>query len=173
MIGFEVDKRIRRKYGNRPEEVTIGGKTIKVRSQGEKRLAQYLEVLKVGGYIVDWFHEWERVPLGEGTIYLPDFHVFKDNNAQELYEFKGKLHQADILKYELLFRDYPGTVLHLVFENKREAAKFARRKVSRLCTIWIQSKAGKGLTEFDGKAPNRKGKKNEDCSNGNPFSGKR
>ena len=46
-MGFEKDKRIHKKYGNISETVYIGGKWLTVRSQGEKRLAQYLEMGRV------------------------------------------------------------------------------------------------------------------------------
>lgn len=157
-MGFETNKRIHKKYGNIAEDVTIGGKSFRVRSQGEKRLAQYLELLKAGGYIKDWAFEQTTFRTSAGDpFYLVDFDVLNNDGTFEYMEFKGAVKQRDITKLQLLFECRPEVKLSMVFENKSSAAKFARRKVSRFCKgIFVQSRNGKGLTEFDGNAPRKR-----------------
>jgi hypothetical protein len=153
-MGFEKVKVIHKKYSNISETVNVGGKTCKFRSQGEKRLAQYLELLKVGGYIKDWAFEQTMFKTSSGdNFWLVDFDVLNNDGTFEYYEFKGAVKQRDITKLQLLFESNPDTVVTFVFENRNSAAKFARRKVSNLCKgIFLQSTSGKGLTEFDGKS---------------------
>lgn len=156
-MGFESDKRITRKFGNRTETATVGGKECNFRSQGEKRTAQYLELLKIGGYIKDWAFEQTTFHFPTGGRYLVDFDILNNDGSFEYYEFKGLFKREDSLKLELLFAHRPEVQLTYIFECKRQAAKLARRKVSRqLKAIMIQSTSGKGMTEFDGKCPAKK-----------------
>jgi len=157
-MGFEPNKRIHKKYGNIAETVVIGGKPCKCRSQGEKRLGQYLELLKVGGYIRDWAFEQTTFRTSDGEkFWLVDFDVLNNDGTFEYYEFKGAVKQQDITKLQLLFEVKPEVQVTFVFEDKRSAAKLARRKVSRhLKAIMMQSTSGKGLTEFDGKTPRKR-----------------
>jgi hypothetical protein len=157
-MGFETNRKIHKKYGNISEDVVIGGKEFKVRSQGEKRLAQYLELLKIGGYIKDWAFEQTNFKTSDGdSFWLVDFDVLNNDGSFEYMEFKGAVKQQDITKLQLLFEARPEVQISFVFENRTSAAKFARRKVSRRCKgIFIQSASGKGLTEFDGRTPRHK-----------------
>lgn len=159
-MGFETNRKTHRKFGNISEEVCIGGKTFRVDSQGEKRLAEYLELLKIGGYIKDWAREQTTFRTSDGDpFWKVDFDVLNNDGSFCYYEFKGPVQQGDITKLQLLFECRPEVQIHFVFENKTSAAKFARRKVSRRCKgIWIQSTSGKGLTEFDGKTPRKRAK---------------
>lgn len=150
-MGFEKYKRITRKYGNIPETSMIGGKVCNFRSQGEKRLAQYLELLKVGGYIRDWAFEQTTFHFPYGGRYLVDFDVLTADGCIEYYEFKGMFKKSDADNLEKLFMIRPEVRLTMVFEDLRQAAKFARRKVSRFCKLKIQSKAKHELKDFDGK----------------------
>lgn len=156
-MGFEANKGFTRKFGNRPETVQIGDKECHFRSQGEKRLAQYFELLKLGQHHKDWAFEQTTFHFPTGGKYLVDFDVLNNDGTFEYYEFKGKFKQEDALKLELLFAHRPEVQLTYVFENKREAAKLARRKVSRLLkSIKIQSTSRIGLEDFDGKCPAKK-----------------
>ena len=157
-MGFETNKRINKKYGNISETVTIGGKTCKFRSQGEKRLAWYLEVLKLSRFIKDWAFEQTTFKTStDENFWLVDFDVLNNDGTFEYYEFKGAVKQQDITKLQLLFECRPEVQITFVFESRTSAAKFARRKVSRQCkAIMMQSTAGKGLTEFDGKSPRKR-----------------
>ena len=157
-MGFELNKRIHKKYGNIAEECTVGDKHCRFRSQGEKRLAYYLETLKLGGYIRDWAFEQTKFTTAAGDgFWLVDFDVLNNDGTFEYYEFKGAVKQQDITKLQLLFECKPEVIMTFVFENRRSAAKLSRRKISRqLKAIMIQSTSGKGLTEFDGKTPRRK-----------------
>ena len=153
-------RRIHKKYGNIAEQVNIGGKEFRVRSQGEKRLAQYLELLKVGGYIKDWAFEQTTFKTSAGDpFWIVDFDVLNNDGSFEYWEFKGAVKQQDITKLQLLFETRPEVQINFVFESRTSAAKFSRRKVARHCKgIWIQSTSGKGLTEFDGKTPRKRAK---------------
>ena len=156
-MGFESSKRIHKKYGNITEDVTIGGKSFRVRSQGEKRLAEYLELLKIGGYIKDWAFEQTTFRTTAGDpFYIVDFDVLNNDGSFEYYEFKGMFKQSDATKLQLLFECRPEVKLTMVLESRKEAAKFSRRKVSRFCKIFIQSTSCKGLIEFDGTTPRKK-----------------
>jgi len=158
-MGFEANKRIRKKYGNIAETVEIGGKRCKFRSQGEKRLAQYLELLKIGGYIKDWaFEQTQFKTSNDEKFWLVDFDVLNTDGTFEYYEFKGAVKQQDITKLQLLFEVKPEVQITFVFEDKRSAAKLHRRKVAKqLKAIMIQT--AKGLTEFDGKLPRKRKRK--------------
>lgn len=156
-MSFESNKRITRKFGNRPVSIQYGDKECHYRSQGEKRLGDYLELLKIGGYIKDWAFEQTTFHFPTGGRYLVDFDILNNDGSFEYYEFKGLFKREDSLKLELLFAHRPEVQLTYVFECKRQAAKLARRKVSRqLKAIMIQSTSGKGMTEFDGKCPAKK-----------------
>lgn len=157
-MGFEIDKSFTRKFGNKPETCYIGEKECKFRSQGEKRLAWYLEALKMSGHIKDWAFEQTTFYTAAGErFYLVDFDVRNNDDSFEYYEFKGMFKQEDATKLKLLFESKPEVQLTMVFENKRQAAKFARRKVSKQCkAIMMQSVSRIGLTEFDGKTPRKR-----------------
>ena len=157
-MGFEKDKRIIKKYGNISESCQIGDKVCNFRSQGEKRLAQYLELLKLSGHIRDWAFEQTTFKTSAGEkFWIVDFDVLNNDGTFEYYEFKGMFKQSDATKLQLLYECKPDIQLTYVFENKREAGKLSRRKVSRqLKAIMIQSTSGKGLTEFDGRVPKKR-----------------
>lgn len=158
-MGFEANKRIHKKYGNISETVSIGGKLCKFRSQGEKRLAQYLELLKIGGHIKDWAFEQTTFVTGNGDkFWLVDFDVLNNDGTFEYLEYKGAVKQQDITKLQLLFECKPEVQLTFVFESKASAVKLSRRKISRqLKSIKIQTAAG--LMEFDGRPPKKRKRK--------------
>lgn len=160
-MGFETNKRITKHYNNRGEWVTIGGKTFHVDSQGEKRLAQHLELLKIGGYIKDWAREQTTFRSATGEpFWKVDFDVLNNDGTFEYWEFKGKMEQGVVLKLELLLAMRPEVCIKMIFESRSDAAKLAKRKVGqRLLSegkIFIQSTSGKGLTEFDGRTPRKR-----------------
>ena len=131
-LGFESNKRIYKKYGNKPEHCTIGGKDMYVRSQGEKKLAEYLELLKVGGCIKDWAFEQTTFTFPDDK-YLVDFDVINPDGTFEYYEWKGFFDARSRRKLQLLEKYRPEVVITMVFANKSGALKFKRSKLSRFC----------------------------------------
>ena len=162
-MGFEKNKRFSKSYNNRGEWITIGDKTFHVDSQGEKRLAYHLETLKIGGYIKDWAREQTTFRSATGEpFWKVDFDVLNNDGTFEYWEFKGKMEQGVILKLELLMESRPEVCIKMIFESKSDAAKLAKRNAGQILLregkIFIQDKNGKGLTEFDGKAPKKRRK---------------
>ena len=75
-------------------------------SQGRKWMRSGWEV-KVANYLtdnaVDWYYEYEWLEINDGTRYLPDFFVPKEN----LYiEVKGRKKSVDMYKLELAMKKY-------------------------------------------------------------------
>lgn len=157
-MGFEAVKIIHKKYGNLSETSTIGGKHCNFRSRGEKRLAQYLELLKIGGYIKDWAFEQTLFKTSDGDkFWLVDFDVLNNDGTFCYYEFKGMVKQQDVTKLQLLFETRPEVKLTMVFESRISAAKLARRKISRYFLIKILT--ARGLMEFDNRLPQKRKRK--------------
>ena len=155
-MGFETNKRIHKKFGNISQTVTIGGKECRFRSLGEKRLANYLELLKISGHIQDWAFEQTtfRTSAGE-PFYIVDFDILNTDGTFEYMEFKGMYKQSDNTKLQLLFECKPEIQFTMVFEDRTSAAKFARRKVSRFCKR-VCLLTARGLMDFDGKTTRKR-----------------
>jgi len=120
-MGFE-NMRFRKHYNNRPETVTIGGKTINVRSQGEKKVAEYLEVLKQSGHIWEWAYEARTFRFPDDS-WLIDFTVQENIGSFYHIEFKGHFEARDRRKLKLLFKYYPDARVLYVFQNRCDIRK--------------------------------------------------
>jgi hypothetical protein len=150
-MGFEVDKRLCKEYNNRSEDVCIGGKSFRVRSQGEKKLAMYLEMLKLSGHIKDWAFEQTTFyfpdKLHPVITYLVDFDVLNIDGTFEYYEFKGLFDSNMRRKLKLLGEYRPEVRLTLVFNKKADARKVSKKMASfckRVCIL-----TAKGLIDYD------------------------
>lgn len=146
MMGFEKDRRFARDFHNKPEDVCIGGKSFRVRSQGEKKLAQYLELLKVGGHIKEWDFE-QTTFIFPDDKYLVDFDVRTNKDEPEYYEYKGMFDARARRKLMLLQKYRPEVKLTLVFGSKRDAKKVSKKMASfckRVCILTT-----KGLIDYD------------------------
>jgi hypothetical protein len=101
----------------------VGGKRYWFRSGFEVRWAQYLELLKQGGEIYDWFYEpqkFEFEKIRSGTVfYTPDFQVYYYNIKPPYYwhECKGHLKQKDVTKFRRMDKYYPDETIILVMQN--------------------------------------------------------
>lgn len=130
----------------------VGGKRYWFRSGFEVRWAQYLELLKGLGEIVDWEYEpkkFEFEGIRSGTVfYTPDFRViYKDSvfvipnsltiNTKYVefvrwHECKGHLKQKDVTKFSRMAKYYPDEKIILVMQNipkkstRKNAEKFRR-----------------------------------------------
>lgn len=136
-MGFEKNKRFAKNFNNRPETVSIGGKECHFRSQGEIKLANYLELLKAGGHIQDWFYEQTTFVFPDDK-YIVDFDVRNNDNTFEYYEYKGMFDARARRKLKLLNKYRPEIQLNLVFGNKRDAKKVSRVMAShckRICVL--------------------------------------
>jgi len=145
-MGFESNKRFAKDFNNKPEEVCIGGKSFRVRSQGEKKLALYLELLKVGGHIKEWDFEQTTFHFPDDK-YLVDFDVRTNNDEPEYYEYKGLFDARSRRKLQLLQKYRPEVKLTLVFAKRSDAKKVSKKMASfckRVCIL-----TAKGLIDYN------------------------
>ena len=143
-MGFEKTQ-IRRKYGNVPVHAIVGGKEVQFKSKLEYRWAQHLELLKMGGYIKDWFYEfhtfWFEGP-GAGPRYTPDFLVRNTDNSFEYYECKGMVEKRTIDALKAMFDHRPAVRVTMVFWRKEKMSVHKRTQLERYCheIIWDAQK---------------------------------
>jgi hypothetical protein len=135
-MGYELNKRLIIDHHNKPEQVTIGGKTHKFRSQGEIKLAHYFELLKIGGHISDWFYETTNFIFPDDT-YLVDFDIRNNDNTFEYYELKGYLTAKSKRNIRLLNKYRPEVKLTMVFLDKKNMKKMGllANKIHRVCLL--------------------------------------
>lgn len=107
----------------------VGNKHCYFRSGFEYRWAQYLELLKGLGLIVDWQYEgrkFEFKNIRSGTVfYLPDFLVTyecwgEDKLLKRTYrwqECKGHLLQKNITQFRRMAKYYPNEKIVLVMQR--------------------------------------------------------
>lgn len=106
----------------------VGGKRHYWKSNYEYRWAQYLEILKVAGEIIDWEYEPTRFYFAEiksGTkIYKPDFKVYLRGtlNYHIWHECKGHLHQKNLTQFHRMQIYYPNQRIILVMQNIPKSA---------------------------------------------------
>ncbi len=134
MLGFEHDRRIRRKYGNEPQWATIGGKEYYFRSKFEVRWAWYLQLLKDQGHIYDWQYE-KRVFVFEGVSrgpvgYAPDFLIWESIHNTNHYwqETKGMHDGQTNTKLKRMAEQYPAEIIDLVLLHIPKSGKGASRR---------------------------------------------
>lgn len=60
----------------------------------ERAYAQYLELLKRSGEVLRYDYEPERLRLGDGSFYKPDFRVVASDLVIEMHEVKGHWREA-------------------------------------------------------------------------------
>jgi hypothetical protein len=145
-MGFEKNRRLQRDFKNRSETAIIGGKTCSFRSQGEIRLANYLELLKVGGHIKDWAFEQTTFHFPDDK-YLVDFDVLYPDGRFGYFEYKGMFDARSRRKLKLLMKYKPEVELTLVFGSKSDARRVSRPIANfckRICVM-----TAKGLIDLD------------------------
>ena len=140
-MGFETDKRIRRKYGNVPVTAIVDGNTIHFKSKLEYRWAQYLDILKTTGEIKNFYYEWHTFyfdNIDKLKEFTPDFLVRNKDNSFEYYETKGMLSGHDIRKCKALFNERPEVKMTMVFWTNPKISAQKRGQLERFChrVIW-------------------------------------
>lgn len=147
-MGFEKGRKFAKNYNNRPETVTIGGKTYRFRSQGEIRLAHYFEMLKNSGHIKDWAYEQTTFVFPDSK-YLVDFDILNNDGTFEYYEYKGH-YQNDTRKKIILLNKYrPEVKLSLVFKSRADAKKVSSKMQGLLHRLCIYGGLTKGLIDYE------------------------
>ena len=132
-----MQQRRTRMFICRPETIEIGGKTYRYRSQGEVRLARYLDLLKGAGVIKDWAYEQTTFVFPDDR-YVIDFDVILPDGRLEYYEYKGMFDARSRRKLKLLLKYRPEVRLNLVFGQKSDARKVSKRLAAacnRLCVL--------------------------------------
>ena len=125
-MGFGKDRLFKMKFGNEPRHVMIAGREFHFKSKFEYRYAQYLELLKTQGHIINWFYEAHgftfRDEVKGAKVYTPDFGV-ETPNGYEYHETKGLLTGSDVTKFKRTAKYYPNAKIILVFmrKDKRQA----------------------------------------------------
>ncbi len=125
------------------ERVTecVGGREITFRSKLEYRWAQWLELEKQQGYILEWWYESQDTLLQIETpyfhnqkLYLPDFCVQILDGTCELHECKGWFTPKDYTKLKLAAQQYKNPIT-LIFaslsdhsKNSKTQAQYSRAK---------------------------------------------
>lgn len=143
-MGFEKDRRIKRKYRNDPITATMrDGRTFHFRSKLEYRWAQYLDLLLLSGEIQAWDYEFKRFvfPLGPdergARDFLPDFRVVEKDGTVVWQETKGHCDGKMNTRFKRMAEYYPDEVCELVCSRfskqndnrRRVAAKYVRRVI--------------------------------------------
>ena len=119
-MGFERTA-IRREFKSHKHTVCIGEKTFSVDSDLEDRYAGFLEMLKRGGAIRDWFRPAGTFTFAGAvkgaTVYTPDFRVIEKDGTVVYHELKGYIQSSDITKFRRLQEFYPGIVVDLYMQS--------------------------------------------------------
>ena len=146
-MGYEPPMR-RESYGN-AQYVTVGGHTIRVKSDAEAIFMRQVDAAVHGGLIVAWQYEPEAFPIDYKyrkndctDTYTPDVRiVWKSEEGEVWYEVKrGALQPKYASKIKRFCQQYPGKKLVLVWIGsppKRGAVK-ARfdRLLPHLHHVW-------------------------------------
>ena len=77
------------------------------RSKWELDYARYLDVLKATRRIVDWDYEPERLEIGAGAHYTPDFRVMLPGGGYEFREVKGYQREAAMVRLKVAAKHFP------------------------------------------------------------------
>ena len=125
-----------RTYNNRRETLEIGGQVCNFRSQLEKKVAQYLEVLRVGGHIKSWSFETTTFQFPDDK-WLVDFDIRNNDDTFEYYEAKGMFDARARRKLKLVAKYRPDAKITMVFQNKRDMqkARLSRKYAHRFCLL--------------------------------------
>lgn len=135
-MGFQ-EPPLQKKYGNHVHTAIVGGKSCDFDSDGEHKLADYLQLLKEQGYIKDWERESHSFILVD-TSWKVDFTVRNNDDSFEYYEYKGYV-EPRTRKLIMQATDfYPQAQITMVMANKKSAKKLGVRATSRckrVCTL--------------------------------------
>lgn len=122
----------------------VGAKTYWFRSGFEVRWAQYLELLKQAGEIVDWLYEPKDFwfdGIKRGTVsYKPDFKIEKEGCIYIWHETKGHLTQKSVTQLKRMAKYHPSEKICLVMQNipkkatRKSAEKFRRMENAKKYT---------------------------------------
>lgn len=77
------------------------------RSKWEWRYAQRLDFELAIGLITEWGYETERLEIGIGAVYTPDFPVTLCDGTREMREVKGFWREAGIVRIKAAAKQYP------------------------------------------------------------------
>ncbi len=120
-------------WRNKPEEIVIGGRKFKFKSQAERKWAQYLEALLSMGAIKSWKYEPQTFEFGERwrvrKQYTPDFFVKEIDDtapgeiAEHYQEVKTSLRQTDVTRFRCLAADFPEVRIVLVIFGSEHTSK--------------------------------------------------
>ena len=147
-MGFETNKRFVKDYNNRRETVEIGGQVCNFRSQLEKHLAGYLELLRLGGHIKGWRFEQTTFHFNNPILkkYVMDFDVIRNDGTFYYIESKGHMDKHGKDRITVLLNERPEVELWVVFSGKPDKVKFERTKISKQCKrICLLSELTRGL----------------------------
>ena len=118
--------KLRTTWKNQPITATVGGKKHRFRSLFEWRWSQYLELLKLGGEIMDWQYEPPAFQFPDGS-YRIDFELLYPNGRYVYHELKGHQDGRANQKLKLMAKYHPDIkivfVRQRVPKHGREAAK--------------------------------------------------
>jgi len=84
------------------------------KSKWEADYAAYLELRKLAGQIEGWSYETERLALGGGATYRPDFPVIECDGSKSYHEVKGYRREAAIVRIKVAAGRYPDRAFYLV-----------------------------------------------------------
>ena len=121
-LGFEKIKRIAKNYNNQRSTCEIGGKVCNFRSKIEKKVAEYLELLKQAGHIKNWWYEQTTFHFPDDN-WLIDFDVRENDDTFWYIECKGQFEARDRKKLKLLDKYRPEVKLLYVFWRKQHIEK--------------------------------------------------
>lgn len=147
-MGFELNRRFAKDYHNNPHTATVGGKECKFRSNLEHKVADYLELLKIGKIIKDWAFEQTIFRFDNPILkkYIMDFDVIRDDGTFYYIEAKGMMDKHGRDRITVLLTERPEVELWVVFQNKKDMTKFNRRLISKQCKrVCLISELTKGM----------------------------
>lgn len=91
------------------------------RSKWEREYGQYLDVLKVAIPLFDWAYEPDRLEIGVGAFYKPDFRIYGDHlsyGQREYREVKGYRREAAMVRLKAAALRYPDYRFFLVTKKR-------------------------------------------------------
>lgn len=109
---------------------SVGGKEITFRSLFEYRYCVYLQVLKEGGEIQEWWYEspdwlftFQYGRLNNTKQYLPDFAVLHNDGSYEIAECKGYFPSIDYTKIKAFVDHYEEQLVSFTLVFARPPSK--------------------------------------------------
>ncbi len=118
---------------------SVGGREITFRSLLEYRYAVYLQVLKEGGEIQNWWYEsqdrlftFQHGRHNNTKQYLPDFAVLHSGGTYEIVECKGYFPSIDYTKIRAFVDHYNNVKFTLVFARTPSKTKGQLARAQKL-----------------------------------------